>query len=142
MARSAGAAARLPESDRWGLANQALAGSETVSDLAARNRVKDFETSGSRSAVPPVVSESNEYKIASRSEPIAPIVKYAAAQTIASTPCRTAITWLSSLGREVHQTGVDGAITSRVLSRYFLLLNSKRDDPVVGHRDGALDPDR
>jgi hypothetical protein len=36
MDRCAGAAARLPENDRKDLAIQALAGSETVSDLAAR----------------------------------------------------------------------------------------------------------
>ena len=35
----AGAAARLPESDRKNLAVQALARSETVSDLAARHGV-------------------------------------------------------------------------------------------------------
>src|SRR4249920_4264991 len=39
MERSVGAAARLPESDRRDLAIQALAGSETVSDLAARHGV-------------------------------------------------------------------------------------------------------
>jgi len=39
MDRGVGAAARLPESDRKGLAIQALAGSETVSDLAARHGV-------------------------------------------------------------------------------------------------------
>ena len=39
MDRCAGAAARLPESDRRNLAVQALAGSETVSDLAARHEV-------------------------------------------------------------------------------------------------------
>jgi len=36
MDRGVGAAARLPGSDRKDLAIQALAGSETVSDLAAR----------------------------------------------------------------------------------------------------------
>ena len=39
MDRSIGAAARLPESDRRDLAIEALAGSETVSDLAARHGV-------------------------------------------------------------------------------------------------------
>src|SRR5271154_4085886 len=39
MDRSVGAAARLPECDRRDLAVQALAGSETVSDLAARHGV-------------------------------------------------------------------------------------------------------
>src|SRR5919202_6448708 len=39
MDRSVGAAARLPGSDRKDLAVQALAGSETVSDLAARHGV-------------------------------------------------------------------------------------------------------
>ena len=39
MDRGVGAAARLPESDRKTLAIQALAGSETVSDLAARHGV-------------------------------------------------------------------------------------------------------
>ncbi len=39
MDRGVGAAARLPESDRKDLAIQALAGSGTVSDLAARHRV-------------------------------------------------------------------------------------------------------
>jgi transposase-like protein len=39
MDRSVGAAARLPESDREELAIQALARSETVSDLAARHGV-------------------------------------------------------------------------------------------------------
>ena len=39
MGRSIGAAARLPESDRRDLAIEALAGSETVSDLAARHGV-------------------------------------------------------------------------------------------------------
>ncbi len=39
MDRSVGAAARLRESDRRDLAVQALAGSETVSDLAARHGV-------------------------------------------------------------------------------------------------------
>jgi hypothetical protein len=39
MGRSVGAAARLPESDRKELAIQALARSETVSDLAARHAV-------------------------------------------------------------------------------------------------------
>ena len=39
MDRGVGAAARLPESDRQELAIQALAGSETVSDLAARHGV-------------------------------------------------------------------------------------------------------
>ncbi len=39
MDRGVGAAARLPESDRKNLAVQALAGSETVSDLAARHGV-------------------------------------------------------------------------------------------------------
>jgi hypothetical protein len=39
MDRYAGAASRLPESDRRNLAVQALAGSETVSDLAARHEV-------------------------------------------------------------------------------------------------------
>src|SRR5919107_4427865 len=39
MDRGVGAAARLPESDRKDLAIQALAGSETVSDLAARHGV-------------------------------------------------------------------------------------------------------
>ena len=39
MARCVGAAAKLPESDRKDLAVQALAGSETVSDLAARHGV-------------------------------------------------------------------------------------------------------
>ena len=39
MDRGVGAAARLPESDRKDLAVQALAGSETVSDLAARHGV-------------------------------------------------------------------------------------------------------
>jgi len=39
MDRCVGAAARLPESDRKDLAIQALAGSETVSDLAARHGV-------------------------------------------------------------------------------------------------------
>jgi hypothetical protein len=39
MDRSVGAAARLPESDRRDLAIQALAGSDTVSDLAARHGV-------------------------------------------------------------------------------------------------------
>src|ERR1700733_13791303 len=39
MDRCAGAAARLPESDRRALALQALAGSEAVSDLAARHGV-------------------------------------------------------------------------------------------------------
>lgn len=39
MERSVGVAARLPESDRRDLAIQALAGSETVSDLAARHGV-------------------------------------------------------------------------------------------------------
>src|ERR1700722_9150529 len=39
MDRSIGAAARLPESDRRDLAVQALAGSETVSNLAARHGV-------------------------------------------------------------------------------------------------------
>jgi hypothetical protein len=39
MERSVGAAARLPESDRRDLAIQVLAGSETVSDLAARHGV-------------------------------------------------------------------------------------------------------
>ena len=39
MERCVGAAARLPESNRIGLAVQALAGSETVTDLAARNGV-------------------------------------------------------------------------------------------------------
>jgi len=39
MDRSDSAAARLPESDRKNLAIQALAGSETVSDLAARHGV-------------------------------------------------------------------------------------------------------
>ena len=37
MDRGVGAAARLPESDRKDLAIQALAVSETVSDLAARH---------------------------------------------------------------------------------------------------------
>ncbi len=39
MDRGVGAAARLPGSDRKDLAIQALAGSETVSDLAARHGV-------------------------------------------------------------------------------------------------------
>ncbi len=39
MDRCLGAAARLPGGDRKDLANQALAGSETVSDLAARHGV-------------------------------------------------------------------------------------------------------
>ena len=39
MDRGVGAAARLPEGDRKDLAIQALAGSETVSDLAARHGV-------------------------------------------------------------------------------------------------------
>ena len=39
MERSVGVAARLPESDRRDLAIQALAGSATVSDLAARHGV-------------------------------------------------------------------------------------------------------
>ncbi len=39
MDRRAGAAARLPESDRKSLAVQALGRSETVSDLAARHGV-------------------------------------------------------------------------------------------------------
>jgi hypothetical protein len=39
MERSVGAAARLPESGRKDLAIQVLAGTETVSDLAARHRV-------------------------------------------------------------------------------------------------------
>ena len=39
MGRSVGAATRLPESDRKELAIQALARSETVSDLAARHAV-------------------------------------------------------------------------------------------------------
>jgi hypothetical protein len=39
MDRSVGASARLPESDRRDLAIQALAGSDTVSDLAARHGV-------------------------------------------------------------------------------------------------------
>jgi hypothetical protein len=39
MDRCAGAAGRLPENDRKGLAIQALAGSEAVSDLAARHGV-------------------------------------------------------------------------------------------------------
>ena len=39
MDRGVGAAARLPEDDRKDLAIQALAGSETVSDLAARHGV-------------------------------------------------------------------------------------------------------
>jgi transposase-like protein len=39
MDRSVGAAARLPENDRRDLAMQALAGSETVSDLAVRHGV-------------------------------------------------------------------------------------------------------
>jgi len=39
MDRGVGAAARLPGSDRKELAVQALAGSETVSDLAARHGV-------------------------------------------------------------------------------------------------------
>ena len=39
MDRGVGAAARLPWSDRKDLAIQALAGSETVSDLAARHGV-------------------------------------------------------------------------------------------------------
>jgi len=39
MDRGVGAAARLPESDRKGLAIQALSGSETVSDLAVRHGV-------------------------------------------------------------------------------------------------------
>ncbi len=39
MDRGDGAAARLPESDRKDLAIQALAGLETVSDLAARHGV-------------------------------------------------------------------------------------------------------
>jgi len=39
MDRCAGAAARLPESERKDLAIQALARSETVSDLAARHGV-------------------------------------------------------------------------------------------------------
>jgi len=39
MERSVGAAAKLPGSDRKDLAVQALAGSETVSDLAARHGV-------------------------------------------------------------------------------------------------------
>jgi transposase-like protein len=39
MDRGVGAAARLPGSDRKDLAVQALAGSETVSDLAARHGV-------------------------------------------------------------------------------------------------------
>src|SRR5919202_4198067 len=39
MDRGVAAAARLPGSDRKGLAIQALAGSETVSDLAARHGV-------------------------------------------------------------------------------------------------------
>jgi transposase-like protein len=39
MERSVGAAARLPESDRRELAIQVLAGSATVSDLAARHGV-------------------------------------------------------------------------------------------------------
>lgn len=39
MDRGDGAAVRLPESDRKTLAIQALAGSETVSDLAARHGV-------------------------------------------------------------------------------------------------------
>jgi hypothetical protein len=39
MDRGVGAAARLPEGDRKDLAIQALAGSEAVSDLAARHGV-------------------------------------------------------------------------------------------------------
>jgi hypothetical protein len=39
MDRCAGAVARLPENDRKDLAIQALAGSEAVSDLAARHGV-------------------------------------------------------------------------------------------------------
>ncbi len=39
MDRGVGAAARLPRSDRKGLAIQALAGSGTVSDLAVRQGV-------------------------------------------------------------------------------------------------------
>ncbi len=39
MDRGDSAAARLPESERTNLATQALAGSETVSDLAARHGV-------------------------------------------------------------------------------------------------------
>jgi hypothetical protein len=39
MDRGVSAAARLPESDRKDLAIQALAGSETVGDLAARHGV-------------------------------------------------------------------------------------------------------
>ena len=39
MDRCAGAAARLPESDRKDLAIQALAHSETISDIAARHGV-------------------------------------------------------------------------------------------------------
>src|ERR1700688_3288074 len=39
MDQCAGAAAKLPENDRRDLAIQALAGSETVSDLAARHGV-------------------------------------------------------------------------------------------------------
>src|ERR1700730_2841829 len=39
MNRSAGAAAKLPESDRKNLAVRALAGSETISELAARHGV-------------------------------------------------------------------------------------------------------
>jgi hypothetical protein len=57
MDRSVGAAARLPENDRRDLAIQALAGSEAVSDLAARhsvNRSRKFvyeQTHKSRTAL-------------------------------------------------------------------------------------------
>jgi hypothetical protein len=54
MERSVAAAVRLPESDRRDLAIQALAGSETVSDLAARHGVSRkfiYEQTGKAHAV-------------------------------------------------------------------------------------------
>jgi len=65
MDRGDGASARLPESDRKNLAIQALAGSETVRDLAARHGVsRKFiyqQTHKARIALadafPPVVSD-------------------------------------------------------------------------------------
>ena len=54
MDQCIGAAARLPESDRKDLAIQALAGSETVSDLAARHGVsRKFVYHQTHKACPP-----------------------------------------------------------------------------------------
>jgi hypothetical protein len=46
MGQGVGAATRLSGSDRKGLAIQALAGSETVSDLAARHGISRKKAAG------------------------------------------------------------------------------------------------